>query len=162
MMHNPVWTRTMVATQRVISGMLLILLSVAPSWGGQFFEQDGIAIRGYDPVAYFTSRTPMQGVPEFHAVFQGSTFYFASAIHRDIFLANPEKFSPQYGGFCAYGMAKGYKASTDPVAFTVVGEKLYLNYSGTVRALWIFDISGYVKKADHNWPALRLTTRVTP
>lgn len=142
--------------------MTLLLTSVTASRAGEFFEPNGVAIRGYDPVAYFTRGTPMQGVPEFHAVFQGSTFYFASAAHLDVFLANPEKFAPQYGGFCAYGTAKGYKASIDPAAFTVVGEKLYLNYSGTVRALWIFDIPGYVKKADHNWPAVRLTTQVTP
>jgi hypothetical protein len=86
---------------------------------------------------------------------------FASAANRERFLANPGKFAPQYGGFCAYGMAKGYKAASDPATFTVVGDKLYLNYNGTVRALWVLDISGYVKKADQNWPEVRESTHVT-
>ena len=87
--------------------------------------------------------------------------FFAAAPHRDAFVSNPAKFAPQYGGFCAFGMAKGYKAAIDPAAFTVVGDKLYLNYDGTVRALWIFDIQGYVKKADQYWPGVRETTAVT-
>lgn len=77
-----------------------------------------------------------------------------------MFIANPEKFAPQYGGYCAFGMAKGYKAAIDPAAFTVVSDRLYLNYNGTVRALWVLDIPRYVKKADANWPEIRKTSKV--
>lgn len=97
----------------------------------------------------------MKGSALFRSDFQGSTFQFASAAHRDTFAANPEKFVPQYGGYCAYGMAKGYKATIDPAAFTVVGDKLYLNYSETVRSQWLTDIPGYTRKADTNWPEVQ-------
>lgn len=137
------------------------LLIAAPVSAGEYFENDGAAIGGYDPVAYFTEMKPVKGSPEFHASYQGSTFYFASAAHRDTFAPDPAKYAPQYGGFCAFGMAKGYKAAIDPAAFTVVGNKLYLNYGGTVRALWVLDIPGYVRKADQNWPEVRKTTNVT-
>lgn len=139
-----------------------ILLAGSPGLlsAGEYFEKDGVAIRGYDPVAYFTEMKPVKGSAEFHATHEGSTFYFVSAAHRDAFMANPSKYAPQYGGFCAYGMAKGYKASIDPVAFTVAGGKLYLNYSEAVRSRWTGDIPGYVKKADANWSEVRGVTKV--
>ena len=102
----------------------------------------------------------MKGSAQFRSDFQGSTFQFASAVHRDIFAADPAKYAPQYGGFCAYGMAKGYKATIDPAAFTVLSDKLYLNYSETVRSQWLSDIPGYVQKADANWPEVRKQTKV--
>lgn len=141
---------------------LLILLGTMPILAGGFFERDGTAIGGYDPVAYFAEMKPVKGLPDFSATYQGSTFYFSSAAHRDLFTADPAKFAPQYGGYCAFGMAKGYKAAIDPTAFTVVGDKLYLNYNGTVRALWVLDIPGYVKKADRNWPEVRTSANVIP
>jgi YHS domain-containing protein len=140
---------------------VLGLLVITPAFSGEYFEKDGVAIGGYDPVAYFTEMKPVKGSSVFHAEYQGSTFHFVSAVHRDTFMANPAKFAPQYGGFCAYGMAKGYKASIDPAAFTVGGDKLYLNYNGTVRALWVLDIQSYVKKADQNWLEVRKSTAVT-
>jgi YHS domain-containing protein len=126
----------------------------------EFFERNNLALDGYDPVAYFTDMKPVKGSSEFHADYQGSTFHFGSAAHRDAFEADPEKFAPQYGGYCAYGMAKGYKASIDPAAFTVVGDKLYLNYSETVRSQWLTDIPGYTRKADANWPEVRKVAKV--
>lgn len=143
---------------------VLILLFVV-GWGnslqaGQFFERHGLAIDGYDPVAYFTVQKPVEGLPEFRADYQGSTFLFASAVHRDIFGANPEQFVPQYRGYCAYGMAKGYKAKIDPVAFTVVHGKLYLNYNEAVQRRWLSDIPGYIRQADANWPEAQKQTTV--
>jgi hypothetical protein len=144
----------------MVAGLLAVTGSV-PALAGEFFERDGAAIGGYDPVAYFTEMKPVKGSEQYRAQFQDSLFLFASAENRDAFLADPEKFAPQYGGFCAFGMAKGYKAAIDPAAFTVVGDKLYLNYSGTVRAWWVLDIQGYVKKADRNWPRVRETSHIT-
>jgi YHS domain-containing protein len=137
-----------------------IALYSANILAGEFFERNGLAIDGYDPVAYFTEQKPVKGSSEFRADFRGSTFQFASAIHRDAFTADPEKFVPQYGGYCAYGMAKGYKASIDPAAFTVLGDKLYLNYSEAVRTRWLADIPGYIQKADANWPEVQRQTKV--
>ncbi len=142
-----------------VVGLLVLVLALA-AHAGEYFERDGAAIGGYDPVAYFTDRKPAKGSPEFQSTYKGSTFYFISATNRDAFVADPAKFAPQYGGFCAYGMAKGYKAAIEPAAFTVVGDKLYLNYSRAVRAIWALDIHSYVKKADHNWPTVMNTTKV--
>lgn len=141
--------------------MLFSCLVTASSFAGEFFEKDGVAIGGYDPVAYFTEMKPVKGSDQHRTEFQGSIFLFASAENRETFLAQPEQFAPQYGGYCAFGMAKGYKAAIDPAAFTIVGDKLYLNYNGTVRALWVLDVQGYVKKADRNWPEVRKSTNVT-
>lgn len=137
-----------------------IVLCAVSVYAGGFFERNNLAIDGYDPVAYFTERKPVKGSPEFRSDFQGSTFQFASAAHRDTFAADPAKYAPQYGGFCAYGVAKGSKAAIDPAAFTVVGNKLYLNYSETVHVQWLSDIPGYVEKADTNWPEVRKQTKV--
>jgi YHS domain-containing protein len=148
--------------KRIVIG-LWFLAWLGPGWpvqAGEYFEANGVAIRGYDPVAYFTDRTPMVGSERHSAEYRGSVFRFASAAHRDAFKADPEKFAPQYGGFCALGMARGYKASIDPAAFTIVEGKLYLNYSLGVREQWSKGISGYIAKADRNWPEVRKSTKV--
>ena len=122
---------------------------------GEYFERDGLAIGGYDPVAYFTEQKPVKGVPEFQSIHQ-----FASAAHRDVFAAEPDKYAPQYGGYCAYGMAKGYKAKIDPAAFSVIHGTLYLNYSDAVRTRWLSDVPGYIQQADANWPETMKLTKV--
>jgi YHS domain-containing protein len=150
-------------TARVSLWVLTSLLSVAvaaSALAGEYFEENGVAIRGYDPIAYFAEMKPVKGSPEFHAEYQGSTFYFSSAANRDTFAANPDKFAPQYGGYCAFGMAKGYKAVIAPAAFTVVDDKLYLNYSESVRSQWKLDIPGYIRKAHENWPDVKKLIKV--
>jgi YHS domain-containing protein len=126
-------------------------------FAAQFFERNGLAIDGYDPVAYFKEQKPVRGTPEFRTDYHGATFQFASAAHRDTFVADPEKFVPQYGGYCAYGMARGYKAKA---AFTVVRDKLYLNYNETIHSRWLSDIPGSIQKADVNWPEVQKHTTV--
>jgi YHS domain-containing protein len=140
--------------------MLFAVGFVEPIHASQQFERNGLAIDGYDPIAYFMERKPVKGSPEFRTEFQGATFQFASADHRDRFAADPEKFAPQYGGYCAYGTAKGYKAKIAPEAFTVVQGKLYLNYSEAVQTRWLSDIPGYIQKADANWPEVQKQTKV--
>ena len=137
-----------------------IILSVGNATAGAFFERNGLAIDGYDPVAYVTEQKPVKGLPEFHAEFLGSTFLFASALHREAFAADPAKYAPQYGGYCAYGMAKGYKAKIDPEAFSVVHDTLYLNYSEAVRTRWLSDVPGYIQQANTNWPEVQKQTKV--
>src|SRR5687768_9420763 len=100
---------------------------------GDFYDRGGVAIRGYDPVAYFTDTKPVKGLPAHRAEFRGSTFHFASAANRDAFSKDPGRYAPQYNGFCAFGVAGGYKAAIDPAAFTVVDGKLYLNYNAGVQ-----------------------------
>jgi YHS domain-containing protein len=137
--------------------MACAITSVA--WAGEYFEKDGAAIRGYDPVAYFKDGKPVKGRAEHRFEYQGSTFHFASKAHRDAFAAEPERYAPQYGGYCAFGMSGGYKAVIDP-AFTVREGKLYLNYNRDVQKQWSADIPGHVGKADRNWPAVSKQTKV--
>lgn len=124
------------------------------------FEKEGVALRGYDPVAYFTQGQPVKGLPQFQAKHQGAVFHFASQASRDAFAAAPEKYAPQYGGYCAFGMASGYKAATDPAAFTVSNGKLYLNYNSEVQKMWSADLAGFVIKADANWPEASKQSKV--
>jgi hypothetical protein len=117
-------------------------------------DSRGLALRGYDPVAYFSGR-PTAGRAELTAIHDGATYRFASAENRAAFVAEPTRFLPAYGGFCAWAAAQGYKADADPEAYTVVGDRLFLNYDRKVQADWAEDVPGNIAKADANWPAIR-------
>ena len=112
----------------------------------------GTAIDGTDPVAYFTESRPVKGSSDFAHEWNGATFHFASAENRDLFAASPEKYAPQYGGYCAWAVSQGYTASTDPEAWKIVDGKLYLNYSKSVQQTWEQDIPGNIAAGDGNWP----------
>jgi len=114
--------------------------------------EGGMALAGYDPVAYFTDARATPGRPELTAAHEGFTYRFASAANRDAFVAEPARYLPQYGGWCAYGMARGYKAVIDPAAFTVVGGKLYLNYDAAIAATWQRNRADEIHRADGHWP----------
>ncbi len=118
------------------------------------YERRGVAIRGTDPVAYFTEGEPRDGEAEFSHEWNGAEWRFASAENRDQFIADPERYAPQYGGYCAWAVANGYTASTVPEAWHIVDGKLYLNYSLGVRKQWLQDIPGNVRKGDANWPGV--------
>jgi YHS domain-containing protein len=135
-------------------------LLATSAWAGEFFERDGVAIGGHDVVAYFSGGAPVKGIAGFNAAYKGSTFLFASQANRDAFVADPAKYAPQYGGFCAFGLAGGYKAAIDPAAFSVVDGKLYLNYNRAVQKRWSADVPGFIAKADQNWPSVMGQTKV--
>ena len=145
----------------VVRGALLIALAMfagvgfgAPARAAEppVFSASGVAIRGYDPVAYFTDGKPVRGKAEFAHVWNGATWHFASAENRDRFKAEPAKYAPQYGGYCAYAVSKGYVAPIDPTAWRIVDGKLYLNYNADIQKTWASDIPGYIGRADANWP----------
>ena len=119
-----------------------------------FTDDNGLAIRGTDPVAYFTQGRPTAGSSEFTYTWNNATWQFASAENREQFAANPEQYAPQYGGFCAWAVSQGYTASIDPNAWKIVEGKLYLNYSKGVQRRWERDIPGNINKADANWPGV--------
>ena len=135
-----------------------LLVVSATAFAGKVNLENGIAIKGYDPVAYFADHKPVKGVPEYTAVYDGATYEFVSAAHRVLFVATPDKYVPQFGGFCAYGAAQGHKADIDPAAFTIVDGKLYLNYNSKVMATWRQDIPGYIIKAEKAWPTVSQQT----
>ena len=112
------------------------------------------AIKGHDPVAYFTQGGPAKGKNAHSHEWMGATWYFANAENRELFVADPEKYAPQYGGYCAYAVSQGYTAKIDPDAWKIVDDKLYLNFSLKVQKLWEEDIPGYIAKADINWPQI--------
>ena len=115
----------------------------------------GLAIRGYDPVAYFTNNAPMKGSDEYELKWKKATWRFVSADNRKLFEENPERYAPQYGGYCAWAVAQGYTASVDPVnAWKIVDGKLYLNYDVEVQMKWVKDIPGFIAKGDANWPGV--------
>ena len=116
-----------------------------------FIDDQGLAIRGTDPVAYFTESRPVAGSPEFSYTWNEATWQFSSAENRDKFAENPEQYAPQYGGFCAWAVSQGKTATTDPEAWKIVDGKLYLNYSRERQEAWEEDIPGNIEKADANW-----------
>ena len=118
------------------------------------FAEDGIAIRGADPVAYFTQGEAVIGSSEFEYEWNGATWRFASAEHRDLFAGNPEDYAPQYGGYCAWAVSQGVTAPVEPDAWRIVDGKLYLNYDQRVQQRWEQDIEGNIASADENWPGV--------
>jgi len=110
------------------------------------------ALSGYDPVAYFTEAKPVKGKRAYTMEYQGADWYFASQMNLDTFKSDPEKYVPQYGGYCAYAVGIGQTASGDPDHWDIVDGKLYINYDANTQNLWKKDIPGYIKTADENWP----------
>jgi YHS domain-containing protein len=113
-----------------------------------------VALSGYDAVAYFTESKPIKGDAKFTHSYQGAKWQFASADNRDKFAAAPEKFAPQYGGYCAWAVSQGYTASADPMRWKIVQGKLYLNYDQEVQKKWETDIPGFIQKANASWPGI--------
>lgn len=122
---------------------------------GGFFEHDtGIAIRGYDPVAYFLDGKPEPGSDAYTTSWMGATWKFSSAAHLQQFKADPAKYAPQYGGYCAYGVAKDNLVKIEPDEWTIIDGKLYLNYDADVQKKWKQDVPGYIKQANEKFPVL--------
>ena len=117
-----------------------------------FFSSE--AIKGYDTVAYFTEGKPVKGSDDFSTEYNAATWLFSSQQNLDLFLANPDKYAPQYGGYCAYAVATNTTASIKPELFTIVGDKLYLNYSKSINEKWLANRSAYITDADRHWPNL--------
>jgi YHS domain-containing protein len=113
-----------------------------------------LAIRGYDPVAYFKVDQAVKGRSDYEYEWQGATWRFSSQENLDAFKAMPEKYAPQYGGYCAWAVANNKTASVDPTQYAVVDGKLYLNYNKKIQERWLKDIEGFIASADKNWPSL--------
>jgi YHS domain-containing protein len=138
----------------IVTGVLFTTLSLFAQKSA-VFEKSGKAIRGYDPVAYFTDGKPVEGKDEFVYNWSNANWYFSSQQNLNLFKTNPGKYVPQYGGYCAYGLSRGYKASTVPEAWTIDNGKLYLNYSLSVRNDWDKNRQERIQKADSYWPQIK-------
>jgi YHS domain-containing protein len=120
-------------------------------------QDGGVAVHGYDPVAYFTIGKPTPGKADFTATYEGATYRFASAENLALFRKDPARYAPQYGGWCAYGVAKGAKADGDPNVWKVVDGKLYLNVTPHIGRKWSKNIPGYLKESEREWPKIKDT-----
>lgn len=116
-----------------------------------------LALKGYDAVAYFNEGEPVAGKSRFSYSHNGVEYRFSTADNRDRFAANPAKYEPQYGGFCAFGVSVGLKLEVDPEAFEIIDGKLYLNNAPEVHAMWLKDPEGRIKAADKKWKKVRKT-----
>ena len=123
-------------------------------------DKSNVAIKGYDTVAYFTEGNAVKGDKLLAHTWEEATWHFASASNRDMFTANPERYAPQYGGYCALGLSAGEYADIDPESWTIVDGKLYLNNSKDFREVWRKAPEAYKTTADYNWNENRDKLRV--
>ncbi|MFQ5937326.1 MAG: YHS domain-containing (seleno)protein [Acidiferrobacterales bacterium] len=112
---------------------------------------DNVVIKGYDTVAYFTEGRAMKGNSEFAYSWRDAEWHFANARHRDLFVTDPQRYAPQFGGFCANGMSKGKVVAADPEAWTIIDGKLYIKFNKGARDRWRQDKTAKIKKANENW-----------
>ena len=120
----------------------------------QNLDKQGVAIQGYDPVAFFTQNKPMKGDARYQSTYKGAKYYFASAEDKAMFDDKPAKYAPQFGGFCAYGVSQGHTAPVKIEAFQIVNGRLLMQYDLDVKNDFIKDQSGNLAKADQNWPVI--------
>ena len=134
----------------------LVMFSACAQSGEVFSTSDG-AIRGYDPVAFFNEQKPVMGKPDISLEWNNATWHFVSVKNRQAFEADPTRYAPQYGGYCAYGTADGdgHKAPTQAETWTIVDGKLYFNYNKDVQNTWMKERAQYIIKADKNWPTVK-------
>lgn len=147
--------RIVVAALMIVASPVLILPEKAVAEPPVYTDLfSNVAVQGYDPVAYFSEGKATRGSAAFTAEYNGATFRFASAANRDAFVADPEKYAPQYGGYCAWAVSQGYHAKGDARFWKIVDGKLYLNYSASVQKKWEGDIPGFIAKGDEAWPGI--------
>lgn len=121
----------------------------------EVFTTPSGAVRGYDVVAYFNQNKAIKGLEANRYSWHNADWHFATKENLEAFRKDPEKYAPQYGGYCAYGLSEGYKAPTDPQAFTIIDDKLYLNYNVKTREAWSKQSEARIEKADTNWPMIK-------
>lgn len=139
---------------------LLIIFLMACSFQAfsqksEIFQKDGYAIKGYDVVAFHTEGQAVKGNKRHNYQWKDATWLFSSKSNLKKFVSDPEKYAPQYGGYCAYGTSGGHKAPTETDTWTIDNDKLYFNYSKKVQASWNKDRTGHIEKADKNWPLIK-------
>jgi YHS domain-containing protein len=156
LLRFPEKTSSMKNTIKQILAALQLLLTSLPVFAqtdekAPVYATSRGAIDGYDPVAYFTEQTPTKGSTAFSLEWKGATWYFATENNRTLFRQNPEKYAPQYGGWCAYGWSQGYPAKIDPTAWTIVDQKLYLNYNARIQKQWLKKQTEFIEAANRNY-----------
>ena len=145
----------MLSRRLFISGLATAALgSAARADAPMFFAPDGIAVRGFDTVAFFRNGAPLRGTPDISVMWKNAVWHFANHENREAFEANPRAFAPRFGGYCAYAVGRGYLTETDPQTWQIVDGRLYLVHSPEVASLWAQDIPGNIARANANWPGV--------
>jgi YHS domain-containing protein len=142
-------------TVLIIAIFFTSLLSTASAQKSAIYAPDGVALKGYDVVAFFTQGKPMKGSTEYSFQWNGAKWLFYNKADLESFKGSPEKYAPQYGGYCAYGTAEGHKAPTQADTWTIVGNKLYFNYNAQVKEMWSKNRSALIDTANKNWVSLK-------
>jgi YHS domain-containing protein len=138
----------------LLAGLAIWLMAMVAAAEHLKMREDGVAILGYDTVAYFTDGRAMQGEPEFEYVWDGSRWWFATAEHRDLFAREPERYAPRFGGYCTGGMALGYKMVADPENWHIVDGQLYLHHSEKSLNKAVAAPKPVIAKAEETWQRL--------
>jgi len=146
-------------SRNIFAVITLFLAALAPAaafakdpvYTGRF---SSLAVDGFDPVAYFTEGAPVKGTKEFTTAYNGAEWRFSSAGNLAAFEAEPEKYAPQYGGYCAWAVSQNYTARGNPMNWSVIEGKLYLNYNNEIQERWMKDVPGFIAKANENWPGV--------
>lgn len=141
-------------TRFLLSAVALCCAATFALAGVTNVDASGVAVQGYDVVAFFTEAKPVKGAAEFTAQHDGATYRFSSARHRDLFVAAPAKYVPQYGGYCAFGVTKDAKFPIEVETWQVIDGKLYLNKNADVKKKFSEDTAGLIRVADAKWPAV--------
>ena len=147
-------TQTSSFPQSLLGGIALSLgLATATLAAGVDINASstGLAMQGYDPVAYFTEGAATKGDYRLTSAFDEATYWFATEENKALFEKTPEAYVPAYGGYCAFGAAMGFKFDGDPHQWKIVDDVLYLNLSADIQTRWVADIPGFIEKADANW-----------
>jgi YHS domain-containing protein len=153
-------SRIITTAGAVLALAMLTAPGVRAESAGDVNQIDGIALHGFDPVAYFTQNKAVKGEAEFTAQYKGVTYEFASKEDQATFQANPAKYVPQYGGFCAFAVSEGVKADIDPHAFAINDGKLYVNYSEKALQAYQGDVKGNTQNTNHNWPDVAKQSKI--
>src|SRR5882757_2052460 len=143
--------------KKILSLAIIILAVMAQvhAQKAEVYSPGGKAIKGYDPVAFFMVSKPVMGADSLSYSWNGATWLFSNRQNLQRFKAQPEKYAPQYGGYCAYGASQGHKAPTEIDTWTILNDKLYFNYNQKVKEIWTKDKPGYIQKADKQWPEIK-------
>lgn len=135
----------------IIFGLFSLSAFISVAQKPEVFQKDGLAIHGYDPVAFFSQGKAEKGSDLFSIIWKDAKWNFTSQTNLDSFKNNSAKYAPQFGGYCAYGMSKGYKAPTEPDTWSIINDKLYFNYNQKIKAAWLKQTEAYIRQAETNW-----------
>lgn len=143
--------------KHIIYTSVLVLFTMLTAYAqkSEVFAPEGKAIKGYDPVAFFRASKPVMGQDSLSYNWKNATWLFSNRKNMEDFKRDPEKYAPQYGGYCAYGTSQGHKAPTETDTWTIVNDKLYFNYNKKVQEIWLKDEQPLIEKANQQWPGIK-------